>query len=70
LWTGSDNSTISWICLDRAGYPDRGRAVEAELQRLVQNAPLVSSNGRFAFFALIGCNQRQLQLIDKLFAAP
>jgi phosphoglycerol transferase len=38
------------VYVDRAGYADRGAAVEADLGRLLGVPPLVSSSGRFAFF--------------------
>jgi phosphoglycerol transferase len=40
------------IYLDRNGYADQGEAVEAELSRILGAAPLVSRNGRLAFFDL------------------
>jgi phosphoglycerol transferase len=38
------------VYVDRAGYADRGAAVEVDLGRLLGVAPLVSSSGRFAFY--------------------
>jgi phosphoglycerol transferase len=40
------------IYLDRNGYADHGEAVEAEISRILGAAPLVSRNGRLAFFDL------------------
>jgi phosphoglycerol transferase len=38
------------VYVDRAGYEDHGAALEADLARLLDTAPLVSSTGRFAFY--------------------
>jgi phosphoglycerol transferase len=38
------------VYVDRFGYADRGRAVEAELARLTGATPIVSGNGRMAFY--------------------
>lgn len=42
------------VYVDRAGYPDGGRAVEDELARVTGSAPVVSRNGRMAFYDLGG----------------
>ncbi|MFB3918336.1 MAG: hypothetical protein ACE14M_16520 [Terriglobales bacterium] len=41
---------MSGVVVDRFGYADSGAAVEKELAALLQTAPLVSSDGRFAFY--------------------
>jgi phosphoglycerol transferase len=41
------------VLIDRAGYEDRATAVEASL-RTALGAPLVSENGRLAFYSLAG----------------
>jgi phosphoglycerol transferase len=43
---------FSGIYLDRYGYEDNGAAKEAELANVLQAQPLVSPNGRLAFFNL------------------
>jgi phosphoglycerol transferase len=40
------------LYLDRHGYADAGAAIEAELRRLLGAGPLVSRDGRLAFFDL------------------
>jgi phosphoglycerol transferase len=40
------------LYIDRAGYEDHAAALEADLARLLDTAPLVSSSGRFAFYDL------------------
>jgi phosphoglycerol transferase len=39
-----------WV--DRAGYTDNGSEVEAAVARLTGSAPIVSRDGRYAFFSL------------------
>jgi phosphoglycerol transferase len=43
-------ANFTGIYLDRDGYEDHGAAKEAELSRIVQSKPLISSNGRWVFF--------------------
>lgn len=38
------------VCVDRAGYADNGRAIEAALAELVHTRPIVHPTGRWAFF--------------------
>jgi phosphoglycerol transferase len=45
------------IYLDRAGFADQGAATEADLSRLLGAAPMVSLNGRQAFFDLTAYGQ-------------
>jgi phosphoglycerol transferase len=40
------------VTVDRAGYPDGGQALEADLACLLQVEPVVSDNGRFVFFSM------------------
>jgi len=40
------------IYIDRNGYVDHGTALEAELLQVLQTTPVVSANGRMAFFPL------------------
>ena len=40
------------ILIDRFGYADRAASLEAQLQPLIQENPVVSSDGRYAFFSL------------------
>lgn len=44
---------FSGIYLDRYGYEDRAAALESELSRVLQTAPLTSPNGRLVFFSLL-----------------
>ena len=46
------------VYVDRAGYTDNGREVEAGLVGLTGSAPLVSDNGRLAFYDLSGYTER------------
>lgn len=46
------------VYVDRFGYADNGRQVEAELTRAAGAAPLVSRDGRRAFFPLQGYTAR------------
>jgi phosphoglycerol transferase len=41
------------ITVDRAGYPDRAAAVEAELARALGGPDLTSPDNRFSFFSLV-----------------
>jgi hypothetical protein len=41
------------VCIDRAGYGDRGAALEARLAELLGAAPVVSPDGRLSFFPLL-----------------
>ena len=41
------------IYIDRNGYADRGTALEAELSQVLSSTPVVSANGRLAFFPLV-----------------
>jgi phosphoglycerol transferase len=38
------------IYVDRHGYPDNGRLLESQLADLLQTKPIVSANGRLAFY--------------------
>jgi phosphoglycerol transferase len=49
------------IYLDRYGYEDNGAALESELSRVLQTAPLVSPNGRLVFFNLAAYSARLRQ---------
>ena len=40
------------ICIDRYGYADHGKAIEAQLEEILGRRPLVSDNGRRSFFLL------------------
>jgi len=40
------------IEVDRLGYADNGAAVEADVRRVTQAAPIVSPNGRLAVYRL------------------
>jgi phosphoglycerol transferase len=40
------------ILIDRAGYDDHGRALEAALRSLLPGEPIASSDGRRVFFSL------------------
>ena len=40
------------VTVDRFGYADNGRGIEAELQRLTGAKPAVGPGGRIAFFRL------------------
>src|SRR5262249_5123747 len=48
------------IVVQRAGYADRGAAIEAALTRELGTTPTVSPNGGFAFFGVGGYQQRRL----------
>lgn len=43
---------LGGLYLDRAGHPDAGAAIEAELRQLLKVEPLVSRDGRLVFFDL------------------
>ena len=43
---------FSGIYIDRYGYSDSGRTIEYQLSQLLGGSPLVSENGRLAFFNL------------------
>jgi phosphoglycerol transferase len=45
------------IYVDRAGYLDRAASLEASLADLLDAAPLVSGNERFAFYSMAGYNR-------------
>ena len=45
---------FSGIYLDRLGFADGGKEVEAQLARSLRAAPIVSANGRLVFFSLLG----------------
>jgi hypothetical protein len=40
------------IEVDRFGYADKGAAVEADVRRVTDGEPIVSPNGRLAFYRL------------------
>jgi phosphoglycerol transferase len=40
------------IEVDRFGYADNGAAVEADVRRVTDGEPIVSPNGRLAFYGL------------------
>jgi hypothetical protein len=42
------------VCIDREGYPDWGKALEAKLLQESGAAPLVCQNQRFSYYALDG----------------
>jgi len=44
---------FSGIYIDRNGYEDTGTAMLAELSNLLHAQPLISANGRLAFFSLV-----------------
>ncbi len=46
------------VLIQRAGYADKGTAVEAGLGSVLQAAPVVSEDGRFSFFSLAEYRQR------------
>jgi phosphoglycerol transferase len=46
------------IYVDHAGYADGGKAVESRLRQLLDTEPLVSRNGRLAFFKMANFNRR------------
>jgi phosphoglycerol transferase len=45
-------SGFSGIYLDRYGYADEGRTIEAELGRLLGGDPVVSKNQRLVFYKI------------------
>jgi phosphoglycerol transferase len=49
---GAEGEGFAGVAVDRFGYPDNGAAVEAELRRLSGREPIVSPNGRLAFYRL------------------
>ena len=51
-------SGFDGIYVDGAGYPDRVRAMEAELRRIIDVTPLASPSGRHLFFDLRRYAQR------------
>ena len=44
------NAGFGGLCVDRAGYADNGRAVEAALTELMHTTPIVHPAGRWTFF--------------------
>ena len=49
---GARDAGYAGVEVDRFGYADNGAAVEAELRGVTSNAPIVSPNGRLAFYRL------------------
>jgi phosphoglycerol transferase len=58
LLTTVATSGFAGILIDRDGYEDRGAAVEAALQAALGAVPLVSENGRLAFYSLTDYRRR------------
>ncbi len=52
----------SGVYIDRFGFADEGKAVEAGLQRLTKKKPLISENGRLVFFDLSDFNSTLLKI--------
>jgi phosphoglycerol transferase len=49
---GAAAAGFSGIYLDRAGYSDRAAELESRLRALLARQPIVSTDGRYAFYEL------------------
>lgn len=56
---------FSGIYVDRFGYPDSGQSFENKLSDLLQVRPLVSANGRLAFYNLSESKRQMQQRVSK-----